>query len=465
VGLRDLMDQPDAAMAVCVHRLDAGAIGISVEPFPFPKREGQVRWFSSADPFDEMVVRMIVDGLAARADAMVGPEAIGYRLKPKPPGGVWAYRDLGRAHRRLRDQSARCIRSSDFECLLITDFRSCYHNVDHSLLAGLLLAAECKPGSVVALAECLTAFARKSDLRGLPIGLEAGGLLANVYLSPIDRGLAHGGLNFLHWGDDYSFFLSKAESVERTTELLNEHAHALGLAIAEDKTELIWDPDEALQRTKDRLLSYAQAALAGDPTEGLRMVYDMFEKEVASDHPDLSRFRFATRTLRNRRDPFALPSLARDRRLLALDPRTAGDYVEALTLADPRYGEPFFDVLNVRGSDGHDGVTVHVLRSLACRSWGHEEGEQFARVVRDAGRRNYVRGWAWQGLARTPIWRPDEAVEFVRSDPKPHRKVARGAVVALRHVPDSSARTSMLKAVEGADGEFLPTTHWISKAT
>jgi Reverse transcriptase (RNA-dependent DNA polymerase) len=259
--MRDLIAHPDAALEVCRHRALRGEEGCSVEAFPHPKRKGQVRWFTCADPFDELPVRITVDEIARVADAGVSPQAFGYRLHPKPPHQVWQYKHLGRAHKRLRKESTRSIRSKSFECLVIADLRGFYHSVDVAVLTGLLVGGGCQPVAVATLRDELDSFSGRSSLPGMPIGLEAGGLLANVYLTPADRALAIEGLNFVHWGDDYFFFLTKADTVENTMHVLAEQGRGLGFSIADDKTDIIWDPEKAQQRVRDRMLSYAEVAL------------------------------------------------------------------------------------------------------------------------------------------------------------------------------------------------------------
>ena len=195
------------------------------------------------------------------------------------------------------------------------------------------------------------------------------------------------------------------------------------------------------------------------------MMLDLLEAEAGSGDPRVNRIRFAIRALTNCQDPSGLRVLAQSRRLLAIDPKkTVSDYIEAMTILDSRHGEPFFEILDAPASDESDGVVAHVLRGLGSRSSERDEGNQFERIAQDHSRRSYVRGWAWQGLARSPQWRPADAVDLVRSRGV-HPRLARAARVALRHVPDSRARSLMLRVIESTAPDLTPTTRWIESAS
>jgi hypothetical protein len=193
------------------------------------------------------------------------------------------------------------------------------------------------------------------------------------------------------------------------------------------------------------------------------MMQDILEEEAASDDPREARVRFAIRAMTNCSDPRGLAVLARHQNLLAVDPRTIADYIRALTITDARHGEPFFEVLDQPARDRNDGVIAHVLRALDCRGWGHAEGDRFDRIARDSARRTYVRGWALQGFSRCPQWRPDDVVDLVRSRDA-HPRLVRAGGLAIRHVPESRARTQMLRLMSTAKPELVPTAEWIASA-
>jgi hypothetical protein len=187
---------------------------------------------------------------------------------------------------------------------------------------------------------------------------------------------------------------------------------------------------------------------------------DLLEEEAESREPRVHRIRFAVRALTNCQDPSGLPVIARNPRVFARDPRRVSDYIQAMTVLDPRHVEPFFDILDTPSTDESDGVVAHVVRSLISPCWGRAEGKQFERIAHDHSRRSYVRGWAWQSLALTPQWRADDAVDLVTS-PGVHPRLARAGALALRHAPACRTRSLMLRAMESATPDLTPTTRWI----
>jgi RNA-directed DNA polymerase len=118
--------------------------------------------------------------------------------------------------------------------VVASDIAACYQYVDHRLLAEELLV-QTGDHPVV---ETVTALLRETGGRayGLPQQSDASDLLAEAFLSRLERALIRRGLRVSRYNDDFRFTCTTWSEATRAIEVLAEEARLVGLTVNDLKT-------------------------------------------------------------------------------------------------------------------------------------------------------------------------------------------------------------------------------------
>lgn len=162
------------------------------------------------------------------------------------------------------------------------DFASCYEFIDHELLFRELLLRSMSQPLSAAVRDLLQQVSPRG--RGLPQMLSASDLLADTYLSVVDRRLARDGYQVYRYADDIRVRTDGWDTANRIIEQTAEYARDLGLILSAQKTQIRRRTTliEAEQRESEVFASYYQAARA-DLTETLMIMtgpYGDIEEQV-----------------------------------------------------------------------------------------------------------------------------------------------------------------------------------------
>ena len=142
------------------------------------------------------------------------------------------------------------------------DFASCYEFIDHELLFRELLLRSMDQPLSAAVRDLLQQISPRG--RGLPQMLSASDLLADTYLSIVDRRLARDGYEVNRYADDIRVRADGWDSANRIIEQTAEYARDLGLILSAQKTQIRKRSTlvEAEERDSAVFTSYYQAARA-----------------------------------------------------------------------------------------------------------------------------------------------------------------------------------------------------------
>lgn len=119
----------------------------------------------------------------------------------------------------------------------MADVRDCYGSISPETIAALL-------GPEAAHAIAVLRRLHDRGVRGLPIGPEPSGILANAVLSEMDRAIRRTGARHLRWVDDLILWGAYAD-VGRALDTLGDSVARMGLELHETKTRLLADREEA----------------------------------------------------------------------------------------------------------------------------------------------------------------------------------------------------------------------------
>ena len=102
---------------------------------------------------------------------------------------------------------------------------------------------------------------REKPERGSPQGSPLSPLLANIYLSPLDRELEQRGIGFVRYADDIALFVSSRRAAERALDAVRQWlAKHLKLEINEDKSGI--GPSEESQLLGFRIHEHGEVSVA-----------------------------------------------------------------------------------------------------------------------------------------------------------------------------------------------------------
>lgn len=429
----------------------------SVEVFPYPKPSGGVRQFVHGDALDELALRYIASDVVTHADSLVPDRVLTYRLERQ--GSGWRCRHAGNDVRRRRESVCAFAMSSDFGGLGVGDVRSYYGSIPRVQLGELIIDAGASPAEAGRLLGWIDACMERASVSGIPIGPEASGLLANLYLLPLDHELARMGLNYFRVMDDFWVLAASELQWSEALKVGDFVLQALGLTRADEKTIFMRDPEEAYLYALDGVLSAIDAAFAASAHLGLQAVRNLVDFIRAEPDPAVAHFRYAVRSSRRLEDQYAAELLEDRPDLIQIDPRAAGDYIRVLARRKRSYVEPFLAVAADPINDRTMAVQLHLLRAFIERSWGRAEGALFEQRVADASLPGRVRAFAILARARTPGWSASDAVDVATANLP--LDIRRAAVAGLRWIASDKTRRAAAAHCAMKDADLVPTSHWV----
>ncbi len=124
------------------------------------------------------------------------------------------------------------------------DFRSFFDTLRHDVLLAEV-ATKVSDGRILSLLETLLhqrileGLDGWTPLHGTPQGAVISPLLANIYLNPLDHGLAERGFQAVRYADDLVILCRNQAEANRALEQLESWAGAVGLALNSEKTCLV----------------------------------------------------------------------------------------------------------------------------------------------------------------------------------------------------------------------------------
>ena len=203
----------DAAQQVARHvRAQSSNVSAISETLSMPKKGFGPRPVDILAPATRVLYTSLVDEISADLPAQT-----------RQPGAWKKHREFGISE------------SSPY--VIDIDFASCYEYIDHELLRSELLLRTARPLEVNLLIGQLRSV---SELhRGLPQMLRASDILADAYLSKIDRHIERAGHQIHRFADDIRVSADDWDIANGVIENTAEYARTLGLILAGGKTR-IW---------------------------------------------------------------------------------------------------------------------------------------------------------------------------------------------------------------------------------
>ena len=263
------------------------------------------------------------------------------------------------------------------------------------------------------------------------------------------------------YGDDFAIFADDPAWGRSVVAAVDRHLRGLlGLQRNPGKTKEFFDAVEAAAAVENTALDYLAASdRAGDDTSA-PLLYEFWDEEVLpAREPNLSEMHFVLGRLGKRGDAYAVRSLLDRRDLIALDPRSAIDYITETSSGSELLAEAERSSHNARHA--HDGgrAPPRLPPPRGGRSRIRRRSRSRARRGRPRRVPGPTRAMAVQARARCPSWGFADAVE--RAEAEPDFWVRRSLVGATKRLRDRPRTNRLaLRDLARRDRSLIPTAAW-----
>lgn len=401
--LRDLQVRWVVMRERLLRDLDKGQYtSAGVEIIDLPKDRLAVRPLVRLQPLDQLLYEALIFALQPELDRRLPNAVYSYRWdrrRGRMLSGVkqWVrLQDLGRAHHRR----------SPGLYLAKTDISSFYEHVDVRILKAQLLQILGPRREIKLLVTFLRDFAERNQVAGLPQGSDASGVLANVYLLPVDLHLRDRKCTFLRYSDDIWLFGPDWDSLRGELIGVTRVLRGIRLHLANAKTSIVSGADvmQEFEQAEKNAISYGLQVRAPG---AIKEVRELFDRAVQESEAVLARdVRFTLPRLGKAQDPHAVPWLLRHLSAVPHLAKEVNSYLSRFTTSDPRIWKTALRVLRRGDLIHYPYAEMHLIRLLLPQPIA-SKGRGTAlmwQLLRDRNRQDFVREYAarYVGLHSRP---------------------------------------------------------------
>ncbi|MFF3006623.1 RNA-directed DNA polymerase [Kitasatospora sp. NPDC057940] len=392
IGYQDVQHQWERGYRETLERaVESGACGPdSTSIIDFPKTDLTVRPLARFSTRDRLIYDALVFTIADQIDRQLHPSVSSYRWNhfKGEPIRWWS------SWTSYRQKSLRAIRSDASLRVAYLDIAAFYEHIDVAILGDDLeaLGGDRRPAGHII--DFLTRFQTINHAWGLPQGPDASGILANLYLAPVDSYLNQNGARFLRYSDDIKVFHPDWSELRDLFLGVNSQLRSRRLAVSSSKT-VILDPQDARERETDiRHDSLARAIRYGRPRAREDLVA-YFEKIAKEGDFNGNQVRFVLGQLRNIKDDRAVGWCLENLTRLPHAITNVFKYLDGAKSRTPEVESSLIRFLQSSHSASHPLIEQRVLRYFIAMGSKDERVKEAAwTVLGDRNRVDYAREFA-----------------------------------------------------------------------
>ncbi len=246
MNLDDISSSWDKHRELIVGALDGGQVGPDyVEIIDLPKNFVSVRPIARLSVHDRLVYDTLVFMIAHLVEGQLHPSVFSARWGNQgkdfwSPINSWV---------SMQKRGAEMMENAPF-ALARTDIVSFYEHIDIGTLEIDVQSIGASQWTTERLIRYLTMFQSSSQAWGIPQGPDSSGILANMYLLPVDEFVHRAGMDYLRYSDDMMIFDTERESLRNVVLEINSILRSRRLSMSSTKT-MIYDHKEAFRQLED----------------------------------------------------------------------------------------------------------------------------------------------------------------------------------------------------------------------
>ena len=249
-----------------------------VDVVDLPKDALSVRPLTRFALEDRLVYESCLLAIAPTVDAVIPNEVYSYRWSKRKgrlysPKGRWVL--MQKRARRIHKQAPE-------KLLLRTDISAFYEYIDWHMLYEELRLLNPPAWALSLLKIFLSEFNNSSHAWGLPQGPDASGVLANLYLLPLDNLLHDSKLQHLRYSDDLMVFGSTWTELRGVLTRINHICRSRHLTMSSTKTKIVaaCDVPAEFEDTSKDAVRYGIDVESPDSVDNLRHYFDKAAEDV-----------------------------------------------------------------------------------------------------------------------------------------------------------------------------------------
>jgi hypothetical protein len=270
-----------------------------VDVIDLPKDELNVRPLSRFSLEDRLVYEACLFAVAPIIDTVIPNRVYSYRWS-KWKGRLYSPKTRWVL---MQKRAKRIHRRQPGHLLLRTDISAFYEYIDLEILHGELRTLGLPSWALLTIESFLRDFNTFSHAWGLPQGPDSSGVLANLYLLPLDNMIRRHGLQHVRYSDDLMVFGQSWTELRSILMRLNQICRSRHLTLSSGKTKIIAAADvpAEFEDTSKDAIRYGIDIEAGDSQENLRTYFDRAAAEF-----NLRDLRFSLNQLVRLKDDWAV---------------------------------------------------------------------------------------------------------------------------------------------------------------
>ncbi|MBU2667090.1 RNA-directed DNA polymerase [Actinoplanes bogorensis] len=428
-----------------------------VEVIDLPKDRLMVRPLSRLRLGARLAYEAAVLGAAPVIDGTVPRDVYSYRWWKRKdrilaPVGSWL-----RMQRAARSHHKR---NSDL-MLARTDISSFYESVDVETLLSELASLPLDAWTIEVISESLRSFNNLGSVWGLPQGYDVSGILANMYLLPIDALITSRQIRYFRYSDDIYAFGDDWLALRQILLEVNSALRSRRLILSSSKTRIIDShsvPQELEDLEKDAISYGIRIRDATAPTD-LRAYFD---RVVADGLPDTRDLKYCLNQFGRIRDDYAVKWLLVNMTQLPHVARESLFYLAKFQSKMPEIGEEVVDLLTNSMLSLYPYAEQHLLIYLLRQNVYTKKSRQAAwNMLADKNKETFVREFAARYIGHAGV-QSDGPRLRQRFQDEDNTRIRRALLVACYEA--RGCPPSLLRSVQIADQNLDHTAAYLLKA-
>ncbi|MEV5457685.1 RNA-directed DNA polymerase [Streptomyces cellulosae] len=418
----------------------------------YPKNAIAFRPLARFSARDRLIYDALIFSAAASIDRQIRKPVYSYRWDHKWGRPKFWYQPW----KRMQKNARRTLQSDSWLRMATLDVSSFYEHIDVNILADDLACLSRSTDQSKNLNRFLDSFQRINHAWGLPQGSDASGILANLYLAPVDEYLTKNRFKYLRYSDDIMIFRRDWTELRDVLSEVNRILRARRLSMSAQKTAIL-EPEEAFKRIHDvRKASLSAACDIGMPGAHIE-VRQYFDEVIKQESSDTRSLRFVINRLAKLQDDYAVSWCLDNLPFIA---HVAKEVFSYLALFNNRVKEVQRKLVNFMrsgASKSYPYLEQRILRYfLVMNLSDHQMKESAWLILEDRNREDFPREFASRYLGRAASVSEAQLLRH-RFEEEPSITMRRALLMSLYESRNLSPR--YLNDVE----EYLPQLKWVCK--
>ncbi|QOV35252.1 RNA-directed DNA polymerase [Streptomyces ferrugineus] len=418
----------------------------------YPKNSITFRPLARFSARDRLIYDALIFSAAAGIDKQIRKHVYSYRWDHNTGKPRFWYQPW----RRMQTNARRTLESDSWLRMATLDVSSFYEHIDVDILGDDLACLSKSSDKSRNLNRFLVSFQRINHAWGLPQGSDASGILANLYLAPVDEYLTKNGFKYLRYSDDIMIFRRDWTELRDVLSEINRILRARRLSMSTQKTGIL-DPEDAFQRIHDvRKASLSAACDIGIPGAHIE-VRQYFDEVIKEDSSDTRSLRFVINRLAKLQDDYAVSWCLDNLPFLAHVAKEVFSYLAIFANRVEEVQRKLVNFMRSGASKSYPYLEQRILRYfLAMNLLDHQMKESAWLILEDRNREDFPREFASRYLGRAASVSEAQLLRH-KFEEEPSITMRRALLMALYESRNLSAR--YLNDVE----EYLPQLKWVCK--